>query len=797
MKGMTKARSLERLSGVLELFHIPLNLWFDVNTWTADSDAIIARVLKTFAADEKGTGSNLLAIRSSASDEDGTSYAKAGEYESVLNVPCNDTAAIRAAIENVIASYKKKGAGLGEDEVIVQKMVLNTVMSGVVFTHDLNSGAPYYVINYDDVSGFTNTVTSGEGEYANRTIYIHRGSINSLRSERFQKLLLAVTELETVMESKFLDIEFAIGQDLSPYLLQVRSITTRPNWNRAVAKRIDAALTGIQSFVKHRLQKQIGVFGETTVLGQMPDWNPAEMIGRAPRALAFSLYRTLITDNAWRLARERMGYNVPKGQPLMVSLAGQPFIDTRLSFHSYLPADLDGSICQKLVSAWVNRLKENPQFHDKIEFDVAITTFSFDIDEKIENQTGDLLSANEKVIFRNAVQKQTLELISERSPGSIPSAIADIEKLKKKQLQQQSLSVGDFGTLFSIIEDCVQYGTIPFSILARHGFIARTLLLSLVKRGIFTSEDMHEIQSGIRTVASELVDDMRLMQSGQIPRHKFMEVYGHLRPGTYDINSLRYDQMQDLGASNLDVRTVAATKEYFLTNNQREQINTLLKGEGFSEVTADQLLAYVKQAIAGREYGKFVFTKSVSNILELIALFGEFHGLSRDELSYIPINGLLDISLNSSEGSIEDRLRAIVESEMEKHAITAAIRLPQVLFDEAGVHVVPFQVSQPNFITNKNVTGDCLLLLPDHNGVSLAGKIVLIENADPGFDWIFSQPIGGLITKYGGANSHMAIRCAEFGIPAAIGCGEQRFEILTKVERVMLDCSTSLIQHLH
>ena len=24
---------------------------------------------------------------------------------------------------------------------------------------------------------------------------------------------------------------------------------------------------------------------------------------------------------------------------------------------------------------------------------------------------------------------------------------------------------------------------------------------------------------------------------------------------------------------------------------------------------------------------------------------------------------------------------------------------------------------------------------------------------------------------YGGANSHMAIRCAEFNIPAAIGCG--------------------------
>ena len=45
---------------------------------------------------------------------------------------------------------------------------------------------------------------------------------------------------------------------------------------------------------------------------------------------------------------------------------------------------------------------------------------------------------------------------------------------------------------------------------------------------------------------------------------------------------------------------------------------------------------------------------------------------------------------------------------------------------------------------------------------SLRNKIVLIEGADPGFDWIFSQNIAGLITKYGGANSHMAIRSAEF-----------------------------------
>ena len=75
----------------------------------------------------------------------------------------------------------------------------------------------------------------------------------------------------------------------------------------------------------------------------------------------------------------------------------------------------------------------------------------------------------------------------------------------------------------------------------------------------------------------------------------------------------------------------------------------------------------------------------------------------------------------------------------------------------------------------------------------ITGKVILIENADPGFDWIFSQEIIALITKYGGANSHMAIRCAEFGIPAAIGCGEQRFETLKKARSIMLDCSSRIL----
>jgi phosphoenolpyruvate-protein kinase (PTS system EI component) len=75
-----------------------------------------------------------------------------------------------------------------------------------------------------------------------------------------------------------------------------------------------------------------------------------------------------------------------------------------------------------------------------------------------------------------------------------------------------------------------------------------------------------------------------------------------------------------------------------------------------------------------------------------------------------------------------------------------------------------------------------------------SGKIILISQADPGYDWLFGHHISGLVTMYGGANSHMAIRAAEFGLPAAIGVGEKLYKKLTHAKTVELDCGSRRIE---
>ena len=51
-------------------------------------------------------------------------------------------------------------------------MISSINCSGVVFNRDLNTAANYYVINYDDISGKSDTVTSGSTLNSNRVLFV-------------------------------------------------------------------------------------------------------------------------------------------------------------------------------------------------------------------------------------------------------------------------------------------------------------------------------------------------------------------------------------------------------------------------------------------------------------------------------------------------------------------------------------------------------------------------------------------------------------------------------------------------
>ena len=68
-------------------------------------------------------------------------------------------------------------------------------MSGVIFTRDINTNAPYYVINYD-TSGKSDLVTSGKKNISQKTLNI----LKKYRKipKKFNKLINNVRILEKI-----------------------------------------------------------------------------------------------------------------------------------------------------------------------------------------------------------------------------------------------------------------------------------------------------------------------------------------------------------------------------------------------------------------------------------------------------------------------------------------------------------------------------------------------------------------------------------------------------------------------
>ncbi len=64
-----------------------------------------------------------------------------------------------------------------------------------------------------------------------------------------------------------------------------------------------------------------------------------------------------------------------------------------------------------------------------------------------------------------------------------------------------------------------------------------------------------------------------------------------------------------------------------------EQLNQLKKKLVENGLRNDvlELMDFIKDVIEGKEYGKFVFTKSLSKVLQLIGEIGEAQGISKED----------------------------------------------------------------------------------------------------------------------------------------------------------------------
>ncbi len=769
----TKAETLRQLEGKLTNAQVLPQIAFTVGDWK-DNQALRLENVIDWA--EKQNCKQLI-VRSSALSEDTAVTSNAGKYESVLRVEV-ESGAITTAVNKVIASYD---VAEDADQVLIQPYLQDVKVSGVSFTLDPNTGGNYYVINYDS-TGDTEGVTSGVGQRNSLFYQFKDAEIESDESKPFLKhLILVLRELEVFFQKDNLDVEFAVGFDDAIYVLQVRELCMQ-------VKKADVAeqaglLKGIRErFVQQQCKKPY-LCGQRTIYSVMTDWNPAEMIGITPKPLALSLYKEIITDSVWAYQRDNYGYRNLRSFPLLINLGGCPYIDVRVSFNSFIPAKLDEKTSEKLVNYYLNRLAEHPQEHDKAEFNIVFSCYTFDLPERIQVLKEYDFTADEIEEILEALRAVTNQMIDHQN-GLWRKDYEKIATLQRRYQEIVDSNLSDLEKIYWLLEDCKRYGTLPFAGLARAGFVAVELLKSMVSCGILSGEDYESFMNGVESISSQMKHDFKVL-----PKDAFLDKYGHLRPGTYDIESLRYDENPDFyfDWSNREDEPLIEKKQFKLSLQQMQELRSQVKENGLQNEILE-LLDFIKKAIEGREYGKYVFSKSLSKVLQLLKNLG----YTAEDMSYMDIRTIYDIYASSFDAD-----RAIADSIRKGktlYQIAETLRLPPVIVNANEIMAFHYPESEPNYITSGRAEGEVVEIGSKAEADDLAGKILLIEGADPGYDWIFSKGISGFVTKFGGANSHMAIRAGELGIPAAIGVGDQLYHMAKEAKVLEINSTEKTIK---
>lgn len=778
----TKAESLERLRPLVQRSEIGNLVCFTHSEWESSREAILLSIKATFE-------DALLIVRSSALSEDTWHATAAGIHESILNVPGSDQNVIIQAVDNVFASYSQS---VPANQVFVQKMLCDVAMSGVVMTRTPTECGPYYVINYDNTSSRTDTVTGGTGSKIG-TAYIHRHSkVRPEMPSELGLLMAALPELEQLIGHDSLDIEFALTADKVVHILQVRPITIRSDVELVDDAMIEAGLNSAARQFEQLQTSSPFLVGSRTQLSVMADWNPAEIIGVKPKRLAFSLYRHLITDEIWARQRAEYGYRDVRPCNLIVDMLGHPYVDVRATFNSFIPADLPSELAERLIHLYLDRLRSYPELHDKVEFDVLFTCMTFDFDERCERLREAGFDGADIELLRESLTRLTC--------GGIARASSKVDEKSLDTLNERcsvilTANISPLEKAFLLIEDTRTLGTLAFSHLARNAFIAVSLLRSLEAVGATTVKQTDAFLSSLRTVAGDMQHDAHKLALDEIEWREFADTYGHLRPGTYDITSSSYASAPEiylkpmprmLKMRSTDTKVVWDSKT---RASIEQQLQTVDLG-----CQIDALETFMKRAIEMREYGKFQFTKNLSLALDYLAEFGDEHGVKKEELAHIAIEDLLAFRSSRAE-TVADELVSLARLGRQRFHLTQTVCLPRQIFSAEDLYCFEKSDSVPNFVTTNSVEAPVVVLVDNAPmGLELDGNIVLIPHADPGFDWIFTHGIAGLITMYGGSNSHMTVRSAEFGLPAAIGVGDKMFERLLSAMRLELNCAAQTIK---
>ena len=694
-----------------------------------------------------GKFSEQIIIRSNSSKEDTDETSSAGKFLSIGPIEKNDIPLIKKSWNEVLQSYEKED----NNTVIFQDYVDGAKSVSVLTSYKVGTDSPYRTFS-TYYGSQTDAVTSGRYNKI-KNFFIHR-SLDNLpeKFKEYYKFFKIQNQLENLFGNKQLDIEIVTDQKEEPLLLQVRPLMGKVIKKEPIMVERSVIDENVKRY-KELIPTTDDRFGTNQIYSNMSDMNPAEMIGKKPDNIAFSLYRFMFTDTTWNKQRGEFGYRIYSGGKLMELFNNVAYINVNHSLNSFLTRNIKNETCEKIINYQLNKLETYPHLHDSIEFDISRSSYTFETDEKFGEEYKNIIDSKEIIQWHH-------DLI-------------EIDSFNSSTLHKNNEIILD---AFSKLDDSFQYldkenikfvrdnMALPFTHHSRLGFVYFAQLNNFLKNGVINEEEKQNLLLSVNSISTKMKQDAYRVKTGNISLNDFLSIYGHVRAGNYNLSS-----------SNLKSNISFAES---LINTSNEPIpSEPLKIDIFKKIddyfnlnkisyTSENWVEMFQLAVSTRENSKFYYTKGIDGILNEV----EEKDISDRELFQF-----LDFEyneMNTFNQKIEDTL------------------MPDVVTSSDDFYAYEEMNKDGNYIGQGTVSGEILFLDgTENNRNNLDNKIIVIPAADPGWDWIFNYKIKSLITEFGGPNSHMAIRCAEHNIPAILGIGEKNFSAILNSKNLVVDFS--------
>lgn len=750
---LTKAETLQLLKGKSAVYVIPKGFYFNEKEWFENKLHIIQKI-KIFKKSKKK-----LILRSSAYNEDRIQSSLAGKYRSVVIKNEN----LNSLIDYMFSQFQPNKL----NQVLVQEFIEKPLLSGVLFSRDVKFGAPYYVIEIDRKTKTTDQITSGKLIDFEK-YYIVRNYGEKFSTPEIRKILKATVLCEKLLNNDCVDIEFAI-KDNKVYIFQVRPLYIDSKIKIVPRNRFYKNIRGISNQIELLKKKN-----SLNIWTRMSDWNIVELIGKNPLPLTSSMFNLLIMEGVWKKARTDIGYSNTLTNKLSQYFISMPFIKVYDSFYSLIPNNLSKNLKFRLIRYYIDRLLKNPNLHDKIEFDVI-----YSIGEVLSNNNYNnyrkfgfhddelkIIKCQVTNVFNNIINQKYLEHF-------INIAEASIQKIKSNQ---EIIKTASLQTLKKNIYDYKKNLIYSFCGIARCAFLLKEIVFSLQKKKLLNHEMISDIY---RTLNTRNMQFVRMLNDRNI-----VDEFGSIRPDMF--NYLSKPLRNDISLINNDYQpgyqSVSYSKPTKIEAAGISMINDLFISKNI-KLNYESLLYYFTLSTFYREHVKFYIGYLIDMIFDWIEFnLEEKLNLTPETIAFLKVSDIL----NGNKCPI--KLQDISRKRQNLYEISLSINLPDVLMNNNDVFSFTQKNTTPNFVTTNKAVGELVFWSPNHRN-NIQNKIVLLERADPGFDWIFRNNIKGFITAYGGCNSHMAIRAQECNLPAILGIGISNFEKAKNFKNIKIDCS--------